>query len=95
MEGKMSVVALPCSSSETIAAFWVKLQGDCVTPQPPSRPSNPPVRRRGSLSMRTPHPEGPYQGKLDQRGAFCFGALCEGEKKSKLFLEQEQFDMLR
>lgn len=49
MEGKMSVVALPCSSSETIAAFWVKLQGDCVTPQPPSRPSNPPVRRQGSL----------------------------------------------
>lgn len=44
--------------------------------------------------MQTPHPEGPYQGKLDQRGAFCFGALCEGEKKSKLFLELEQFDML-
>lgn len=31
--------------------------------------------------MRTPHPEGPCQGKLE-RGGFCFAALCE-EKKEK------------
>lgn len=89
-----------CSISGTIAAFWVKLLAGSITPSPnPSlplpTPPNPLVRRQGPcLSTRTPHPERPYQGKLDQRGAFCFAALCEGGKKSKLFPELEQFDML-
>lgn len=34
-----------------------------------------------SLSMRTPHPAGPCQGKLERRGGFCFEALCEKGKK--------------
>jgi len=33
-----------------------------------------------SLSMRTPHPEGPRQGKLGWGGGFCFAAHSEKKK---------------
>lgn len=43
-----------------------------------------------SLSMRTPHPAGPCQGKLEKRGGgvggFCFEALCEKKKNPNHFL---------
>lgn len=71
----MSVAALHCSILGTIAAFWVKLlEGSFTPPAPRLTPTPPypliPKETGPSLSARTPHPEGPYQGKLDQGGAF-------------------------
>lgn len=36
------------------------------------------------LSMRTPQPEGPCQGKLGRGGGFCFAALSEKERKIQI-----------
>lgn len=97
----MSVAALHCSILGTIAAFWIKLLEGSFTPPPPAprlTPTPPcpliPKEIGPSLSAQTPHPEGPYQGKLDQGGPFVSQHSANRKKKSKLFLELEQFDML-
>lgn len=40
-------------------------------------------RLKPFLSMRTPQPVGPCQGKLGQGGGFCFAPLSEKQKKKK------------
>lgn len=54
-------------------------------PSHPLSSYNPPAKP--SLSMQTPHPVGPCQGKLEREvGCFCFEALYEKEKNPNHFL---------
>lgn len=91
----MSATTLHCTILGTIAAFWIKL---LASPSPPhlistththpyslisSHPLssyNPLVKP--FLSMQTPQPEGPCQGKSGRGGGFCFVAHFEEEKKN-------------